>query len=308
MRITTMADTKVPGIGGVNKTTLWVAGVAGVIAAGYAWYKHKKDATAAASAPTASSAYGYAAQGYGYGGYGYGSDLEAYEQGLTAGAEYGYGGYAYDASGVGTSSPVTTTTPVAATNAQWAQYAEQFLVNQGGYNASTVASALGEYITGANVGSNEGIVQAAIAFEGYPPVAGTNGYPPSINTNGDNGGQTSGNPVTGGPVSPVAGSISNLASSAVTTTSFKATWNSVTGATGGYKWNVTGGGVNKSGTTKSTSTTVTGLKKGTTYNFGIQALPGGAGDNMHVTTKSLAKPARTSQLTRKVRAYAEKHS
>ncbi len=266
-----MADAKVPLVGGVNKTTLYVAGAAGVAAVGYAVWKKKKAAAAAAATPTATTAYGYAA-------YGYGSELTDEEQGIAS--EYAYEGYSYGgigAYGIGTSEP-STNNPVA-TNAEWAQYAQQFLVNQG-YTATTVANALGAYITGSNVGDNESIVQAAIAFEGYPPAAGSGGYPPSINTGGTNTGQGGGTGTTPAK-STAANPISNLAVTRKSATSVAAKWNPSTGATGGYSWKLTGP-VNKSGTTKSTSVTVSGLKKGS-YNFGIQALPGGFGDNASVT-------------------------
>jgi hypothetical protein len=61
----------------------------------------------------------------------------------------------------------------------------------------------------------------------------------------------------------------------------QAKWNKASGATGGYSWQLTGP-ESKSGKTSGTVVTVHGLKKGA-YNFGIQALPGGQGDNGHVT-------------------------
>jgi hypothetical protein len=268
-----MADAKVPGIGGVNKPTLIIAGIAGVGAVFYAYYKKKKDAAAVAAAvPAAASAYGYA-----YGSYGYGSEL-ANEEALAA-EQYAYSTYGYGSGGfgAGTSEPNYNTEAVAASNAEWSQYAQQFLVGQG-YNSQTVAQALGEYITGANVGANDPIIEAAIAFEGYPPVPGANNYPPNINTNGSNTGQNTGNGTTGGKS---AGAISNLTVSKKSPTSVAAKWNATTGATAGYAWKLTGP-VNKSGSTKSTSVTISGLKAGS-YNFGIQALPGGAGNNEHVT-------------------------
>jgi hypothetical protein len=84
-----------------------------------------------------------------------------------------------------------------------------------------------------------------------------------------------------------AGSISNLQASAVTKTSFKASWQAAANATGGYSWvvrDLASHTQTSAGTTKSTSVTVAGLKSGTDYNFGVQALPGGAGDNIHVRT------------------------
>lgn len=272
-----MPDASVPALGKVNKPTLIVAGLAATGAAIYAYVKNKKAKAAAAS--TAASGYGYGGYAYG-GGYGYGAGLS--QQYAYGGAGGGYGTSGYPATGYGVGTPPSGTTQVAATNAQWAQYAQSFLVSQG-YDSQTVSVALGAYITGHNVGANESVVEAAIAFEGYPPVAGPNNMPPSINTSGANQGQPSGSSVTGGNVMKVAGAISNLQVRKKTATSFTVGWNPAQGATQGYKYDTTGGGVNKPGSTHGTSATVSGLKKGQTYNFGIQALPGGPGNNIHIT-------------------------
>src|SRR5215472_3004219 len=84
-----------------------------------------------------------------------------------------------------------------------------------------------------------------------------------------------------------AGAISGLAASNVTKTSFTAKWNPASNATG-YAYIVRDLASHtqvKSGRTAATTVTVSGLKSGVDYNFGIQALPGGAGDNIHVRTK-----------------------
>jgi hypothetical protein len=70
-------------------------------------------------------------------------------------------------------------------NAAWSQAAESYLVNTTGADANTVGNALGKYITGGSVTSDQmAIINQAIAFVGYPPVAGPNGFPPSIQTAG----------------------------------------------------------------------------------------------------------------------------
>lgn len=85
-----------------------------------------------------------------------------------------------------------------------------------------------------------------------------------------------------------AGAISNLQASGETKTSAKISWNAATGATGGYAYRVTemNGTLVKSATTKATSVTLSGLHPGWEYNFGIQGLPGGPGNNIHFSTKS----------------------
>ncbi|HLM89258.1 MAG TPA: fibronectin type III domain-containing protein [Streptosporangiaceae bacterium] len=86
-----------------------------------------------------------------------------------------------------------------------------------------------------------------------------------------------------------AGPIANLRATSTGTTSFTVAWNAAQGATGGYSYIVrdlaSHTQVGSAHTTKGTSATVTGLKSGTDYNFGIQGLPGGAGNNIHVRTK-----------------------
>jgi hypothetical protein len=85
-----------------------------------------------------------------------------------------------------------------------------------------------------------------------------------------------------------AGPVTGLSASALTKTSFKATWQAATGATGGYAYIVRDLATHTqvtAGMTRATSVTVSGLKAGTDYNFGIQALPGGGGANVHVRTK-----------------------
>ena len=64
-------------------------------------------------------------------------------------------------------------------------------------------------------------------------------------------------------------------------------WNKAAGATQGYAYKVTqlNGGVAGGGNTTATSVTVGNLHPGWTYNFGVQGLPGGPGNNIHFTTK-----------------------
>jgi hypothetical protein len=270
-----MADAKVPGIGNVNRPTLIIAGVVGLGAAVYAYEKRKKTAAAAAAVPAAGSAYGYGAYSYGYG---IGSEL-AQEEALAAG--YAYGGYGYagiGGFGIGTSLPPTSTLTPVSTNAEWAQFAQQFLVQQG-YDPMTVGNALGAYITGANVGANEGIVQAAIAFEGYPPVAGPNNDPPNINTGGPNTGQGGG--TTG--VTNAANPPANLRLVRNGATGVQVQWNPVKGATK-YTVNRVGG---QQFTTTNTIGNVGGLKPNTRYTVQVWGDPtptGGPHATLNFTT------------------------
>ena len=84
-----------------------------------------------------------------------------------------------------------------------------------------------------------------------------------------------------------AGPISNLQPVTTGTTTATIRWNAAQGATGGYVYQYAevGKGEGTPHPTRATTATLTGLKPKTTYNFGVQALPGGAGNNVHFTTK-----------------------
>lgn len=163
--------------------------VLGGAVAGYEIYKYEKNKQAAQQAATDSAA---AASGYGYGvgdnaqtAYGYGASGATYGYGASGGFPAGYYGYGTPAPpGGGSSTP-----PVAATtNAQWDQAAITQLQDDG-WDAQTVAGALGAYLNGREVNSSQvNIVDAAIGIEGYPPVAGASGYPPAVHTGGTGGG------------------------------------------------------------------------------------------------------------------------
>lgn len=191
-----MPDVHIPGIGNVPRGGVIAGAVVGIVGAFYLYEKHKSSAASTVSTP---GQYGY---GYGYGGYGYSNPAfnEPY-----IGGEYGYGGlYGYGiGEGYGVGSPTPPVAPVT-TNAAWAQAAENYLTETGGYDAGTVAAALGIYITGSTLSAaQQAIVEAAIAFEGYPPTAGASGYPPAMHTStstgqggGSGGGGTGGKTIT----------------------------------------------------------------------------------------------------------------
>lgn len=177
-----MASTvKVPLLGQQNKGTVIGVTIGGVTLTVFLIYRKQKKAAqqaAGVASAQAASSYGYGAQasaayGYGNGYYGYGS---------AGGFPEGYYGY-------GTPLPPTNPLPVAAgTNAQWAQAAINQL-SQDEYDRGAVAAALGAYLLGQPVTPNQqGIIQAAIGVEGYPPDPGANGYPPAIRVQGTPGG------------------------------------------------------------------------------------------------------------------------
>lgn len=185
-----MADVKLPGVGPVSKKWFVIVGGASVLTVGYVVLRKKKTAAAAATASTtatdttgtidpatgdiAGSAQDQAdlatlqSGGYGSGMYGGGSTLG------------NYGGYL-------AASPAGAAIPGSggfATNGEWAQQAESDLANPPG-----LSNALGQYLTARTLNaSDQGLVDQAIAEEGYPPVAGPTGYPPSMHTSPTGGG------------------------------------------------------------------------------------------------------------------------
>lgn len=217
-------------------------------------------------------------------GYPYGSPEDA--TALTAQGNYqspdigGYGftGYAGSsgASAFGSGAPGTFTN-----NAEWAQFVEAYEINNMGADAPTVGNAIGKYITGQPLINDNmvSIIQSAVAIGGYPPVSGPNGHPPGYIT------APLPNPLPT-PTAKTAGSISGLSVSVNGTTAV-VKWSAASNASQGYSYKLTQMNhvLVKSGTTKNLSVTFSGLHRGWTYNFGIQALPGGQGNNTHINIK-----------------------
>jgi hypothetical protein len=149
------------------------------------------------------------------------------------------------------------------TNSEWLQEALTLLP---GGDTSANEAALAGVIGGLTVTTAQmNIFNEAVGLLGEAPPQG---YPQPIKTS-----DTSGQPAK---TAAKAGAISNLQQSGSTVR-----WNAASGATGGYAIRITGP-QSKSATVKATSYSLAGLKKGS-YNFGIQGLPGGPGDNIHVT-------------------------
>jgi hypothetical protein len=236
-----------------------------------------EQATAASSSASLQSAYGGS---YG-GGYGYGSSTGLV--GSSGTTQISSGGYA--------------------SNAAWAQAVTAGLTNLG-YTSTDISAALGLYLGGLPLTnlpdgqSAASIVEAALAEYGPPPVGS---YTPVMPGSGSTGsgstgsGTSDGNPPTPTPTptptpapapKKYAGAISNLRVTGYNHTGVSFAWNRAPNDTGGYAWKLTsvdGQGITKSGNLPSGSTvhSVTGLNKPGVYNFGIQALPGGPGNNIH---------------------------
>jgi hypothetical protein len=152
-----------------KSTKNWMI-IGGVGAAGIViWYvmrsRSQSSSTASTTDPNIDPTTGqpYASE---YGGYG-----------VAGGGVPNYGGY-YDpttGSFIGGTGAVVTQPP---TNASWAQQVEAYL-GQVGYDPTTVAAAIGKYLTGqALTQDQEAIVAAAAGFYGQPPQ----GAPPPVTT------------------------------------------------------------------------------------------------------------------------------
>lgn len=287
-----MADTV--KIGGQHYPKMAVYGGVGVVLiAAVMYYRNKQSQAATAAANQAAVTQAGSSEIDPATGYPYGSAEDAAALSSQSSYQYAdtssqYGYYGDGVSGTGlTDYPYTTNEPGAFTsNAQWAQYVEQYLENNMGADPTTVGNAVGKYITGQPLTTDTmiSIIQSAIAIGGYPPVAGTNGNPPGYATSPTTPATPTPTPTsTNGYHTP--GSISNLQGKVSGTTGVF-TWNPPTGATSqGYAYALTemNGVVVQKGNTTATTMSFPNLHKGWTYNFGIQALPGGEGDNVHIT-------------------------
>lgn len=155
-------------------------------------------------------------------------------------------------------------------NANWDQYATDFLVNTLGQDGPTVSKALGAYLAGSPVTDSQvAIINQATGVAGMPPVTGANGMPPNFNHVGSsNGGGT----VAKNPVS-------NLHLVSKTSTSIQVDWNASPGAKTYLVTTFSGGRtVNKKTVTAPNSrATINGLHPGTNYNIRVRAQPGGTG-------------------------------
>lgn len=198
-------DVTLPGIGPVSKKALVVTGVVagGVLA--YAYYRHSKTASAATTAPSATTSAGTVTDPAGNvcaaldpnSGYcpGTAQDL-AYQESEGTG-ENGLGdsdidpqtGYVYGSpqdeaalatlygtgSGTGTSSTSSTSTATVTTNAEWEQECIANL-QAGGVDATTIANAesgLPRYLAKLSLSSAQATaVQLAVGLTGEPPVGG----------------------------------------------------------------------------------------------------------------------------------------
>jgi hypothetical protein len=160
-------------LGNVKKEYLFI-GAGALLIVGVAYYRSKKTAQAAATAAAGANNGIDPATGYPYGS---AEDSAA----LANQGSYINPNQPYAPTGGGTSAgtPGTFTS-----NAQWAQFVEQYMSSNGSVqDAGPLSAAIGKYLTNQPVTDEQkSLISQAIAIGGYPPVSGPSGYPPSINT------------------------------------------------------------------------------------------------------------------------------
>lgn len=194
-----MADVKLPGVGPVSKKWVVIIVGASAVTIGYVVIRRKSSAAAATTSTDTTTGDGTDTSGQIDPETGDIAGSAQDQMDLASLQDSGYGTYGdtgLGAAGYGTYyPPVASTIPGAGgftTNGEWSQQAETDLGGVG-VNQTTLAAALGNYLTGRQLSSaQESLVNQAIAMEGYPPVGGTGGYPPAMRTSSTNTGGGSG--------------------------------------------------------------------------------------------------------------------
>ncbi len=239
----------VPAMGKVEKKTLVIVGGIAAVVLGIVWYRSRSATPSDAGANVGINP----ATGYPFGS---AEDLAA----LAAQDSYVNPAQSLAPGGGGQYPESTGFT----TNALWAQAVQEYMMeNEIVGDGSTLASALGKYLTGtAMTDAEKALVNQAIAYKGYPPVAGPNGYPPSINT---------APPVE--PEKPEKAKIPAVPTGLRIVTAsngvLKASWNTVPGATA-YQLSIPTRAQYLDWTT-GTSFTVTGIPKGLRIGVSVRA-------------------------------------
>jgi hypothetical protein len=187
----------------VKKSTAAIAGV-GIVGGAVLYARHRgsqnsssvaTDAGTAASTadpsidPSTGIPYAQEDSGFGF------QDAGLNSSSFTGGEVIGYDGNGNPIYGPGTSGVAIGAPGSFTNNAQWAQAFEQQVGSTGN---DPTAAALGKYLTGQTLTSDQvTTVQEAIASQGYPPTAGSGGDPPNFKTA----------PTANPPVTTTAGTI-----------------------------------------------------------------------------------------------------
>ena len=178
--VVTMADGSVtlPGIGPVKKTTALIGGVGVVAIVATMYIRQKRNAASGAAVPGTDQPIDPVT------GYPYGSPQDTAALALQAtGSSTVTGSGGGDGVGDTSGNPDTSLggIPSFRSNAEWAQYVEQYMVNNQGADASTIGNVIGKYLTGQPIpDAQRQIIDTAVGIANYPPISGVGGYPPSI--------------------------------------------------------------------------------------------------------------------------------
>lgn len=149
-----------------KKTAIYALG--GIIAlGGIVWFRTR------GSQQTTSSTDINPATGYAYGS---AEDIDA----LAAQANYPVS--ASIGGGGGASGYPTSTSGGFVNNGEWSQAVVEYMTSAGLIeDAAPLSNALGRYINGSPLSSvDRSLIEQAIAYKGYPPIAGPNGFPPAF--------------------------------------------------------------------------------------------------------------------------------
>lgn len=179
-------------IGGIKKQYVYIGGGLVIVVAGVVWFrsKHQSNSNSGNVTDPAGNVCSALDPNSGYCP-GTPQDL-AYQQSANTlvssnpasyvgGQVIGYDQYGNPIYSSGPSSPGPGSYT---SNAQWAQAAQAYLMqNEPNADPAVIAAALGQYINGKPATEAQiSIINQAITFEGIPPVGGPNGDPPGIIT------------------------------------------------------------------------------------------------------------------------------
>jgi hypothetical protein len=258
-------------------------GLAGIL--GIVWVRSRNQAASASASPDTAAldpavydtSTGQTWESEGLGPYGQDPNGGQFDSSsFTGGQVIGYDGSGnpiYGPSGGGFGTPTPNTGPGTFTsNAQWEQYAIDYLVNTVGLDGAKVSSALGKYLNHQPVTDAEiVIINQATGAADKPPVAGPNGDPPGfIHVTGGIGGGTgtvAHNPVAGLKVVNKTG------------TSVEIDWQASSGAKSYLVTVFQGTRIIRRNTVNAPNSRLTagGLHPNTPYKFRVRAQPGGTG-------------------------------
>lgn len=182
-------------IGTVPKKTALILAGGAVMIAGIIFYRQKQ--MAADSTPAVTDGEINPATGYVYGSPEDAAALASQNSYVSPPANSGGGG----------GSSIPNSNVGYTSNGQWTQATIELMTNNGSISdPSALSAALGKYVTGAYVASDDAntnsLIQQAIAVNGYPPIAGPTGYPPSINRTPPTSGGTTPPPPPSGNTNP----------------------------------------------------------------------------------------------------------